>query len=128
MKFKLGNCQIDPFEHSIMFDGEKKRSIQPKSIEVLSYLAVHYPRVISREELITSIWGEKSVVGDNGLTNAIWHLRKTLKPASNDGASIETIRKVGYKLSTAPQWEETLPDSEELSISPPRNSPSFNVT
>jgi Tol biopolymer transport system component/DNA-binding winged helix-turn-helix (wHTH) protein len=119
MKFRLGNCQIDPIEHSIIFDGEKKLSIQPKSIEVLYYLAAHYPRVISREELITSIWGEKSVVGDNGLTNAIWHLRKTLKSTSNDGGSIETIRKVGYKLSTAPIWEDEQPCDEERSIISP---------
>jgi len=120
--FRLSNCEIDPIEHSIIFDGEKKQTIQPKSIEVICYLAAHHPRVISREELITHIWGENSVVGDNGLTNAIWHLRKTLKAINNGGDIIETIRKVGYKLSLSPVWQEQLPVSEELTVTPPQNN------
>ena len=104
--FKLGNCKIVPIENSIMFDGKKKSPIQPKSIEVLCYLAENYPSVISREELINKVWGENSVVGDNGLTNTIWHLRKILKPINHDGEIIETIRKVGYKLSISPEREQ----------------------
>ena len=104
--FRLGNCKIIPTENSIIFDGEEKSSIQPKSIEVLCYLAENHPCVISREELINNVWGENSIVGDNGLTNAIWHLRKIFK-STDSGGVIETIRKVGYKLSISPEWENT---------------------
>jgi Tol biopolymer transport system component/DNA-binding winged helix-turn-helix (wHTH) protein len=113
--FRLGDCKIIPTENSIIYDGEEKSSIQPKSIDVLCYLAENYPCVISREELINNVWGENSIVGDNGLTNAIWHLRKIFK-SSDGGGVIETIRKVGYKLSISPQWETTYISNDELPV------------
>jgi len=102
--FKIGNCQVYPFEHSIQFDGEEKQSVQTKFIEVLCYLAKHAPRVISREELINDIWQGNEYVGEKALTNAIWHLRQSLKGANGENEVIETIRKVGYRLLITPTY------------------------
>ena len=126
--FRLGHCKIVPIENSIMFEGEKKCSIQPKSIEVLCYLAEKYPSVISREELINKVWGENSIVGDNGLTNTIWHLRKILKPINHDGDIIETIRKVGYKLSISPDWEQTASSIQPSTTQTPNASTKIKKT
>jgi Tol biopolymer transport system component/DNA-binding winged helix-turn-helix (wHTH) protein len=101
--FQLGNCIIIPEEYSIQFDESNKKSIQPKFIEVLCYLAQEYPRVIPREEIIDTVWGGNNYVGEKALTNAIWHLRKELKGTSDDIEVIETIRKVGYKLLIEPK-------------------------
>lgn len=102
--FTLGNYHIIPAEFTIQLAGNDKQSLQPKFIEVLCYLAKHYPRVIPRDELIDNIWGENSYVGDKSLTNAIWHLRKHLVK-TEDGQIIETIRKAGYRLLIEPQWQ-----------------------
>jgi len=102
--FKLGQCQITPDDFSIQFEGQEKQSLQPKFVEVLSYLAKHHPRVIPREELIENIWGPDSFVGEKSLTNAIWHLRKNLTSDDSETEIIETIRKAGYRLLVAPQW------------------------
>ena len=77
--FTIGNCQIIPIEYAIKFDEHEKQSLQPKFIEVLCYLAEHYPRVIPREELIENVWAGNIYVGEKALTNAIWHLRQNLK-------------------------------------------------
>ena len=82
--FTIGLCQVTPNEFSIQIIGEEKQSLQPKFIEVLCYLAKHHPRIIPRDELIENIWGSNSYVGDKSLTNAIWHLRKSLKLASDN--------------------------------------------
>lgn len=105
--FTIGQCQVIPSEFSIQINGEEKQSLQPKFIEVLCYLAKHYPRVIPRDELIDNIWGSNSYVGDKSLTNAIWHLRKNLKQLNENTEHndvIETIRKSGYRLLLAPEW------------------------
>lgn len=104
--FKIGQCQVTADDFSIQFEGKEKKSLQPKFIEVLTYLAKHHPRVIPREELIENIWGPDSYVGEKSLTNAIWHLRKSLLGANNDGEVIETIRKAGYRLLVTPQWQQ----------------------
>ncbi|TPH18558.1 winged helix-turn-helix domain-containing protein [Litorilituus lipolyticus] len=106
--FTLGQCLVTPAEFSIQAKGHDKKSLQPKMIEVLCYLAKHYPRVIPRDELIENIWGENSYVGDKSLTNAIWHLRKHLTQTkdNHDVEVIETIRKAGYRLLIEPQWQD----------------------
>ncbi|MDT0604619.1 winged helix-turn-helix domain-containing protein [Thalassotalea castellviae] len=93
-----------PIEYAIKFEDHSKQSIQPKFIEVLCYLAKHFPRVIPREELIENVWAGNSYVGEKALTNAIWHLRQSLKGSNNEDETIETIRKVGYRLLVAPQY------------------------
>lgn len=67
LSFCLGSCRIDPSDNSISFQTQgdetsqheaAKVSLQPKFIEVLSYLALRHPNVVTRDELI-----EKSVGG-----------------------------------------------------------------
>lgn len=99
---KIGVCSIYPQEHTFQHEGEEKQNLQPKVVDVILYLAKHYPSIISREELIDTIWNGNYYVGDKSLTNAIWQLRKTLKSASDDTEAIETIRKTGYRLLIEP--------------------------
>jgi len=104
--FKIGQCQVIPIEYAIQFDQQAKQSIQPKFIEVLCYLAQHFPRVIPRDELIDNVWAGNSYVGEKALTNAIWHLRQNLKTDEHQNETIETIRKVGYRLLVTPEFDE----------------------
>jgi len=102
--FKIGKFRVIPIEYAIQLAGQDKKSLQPKFIEVLCYLAQHFPRVIPREELIENIWAGNAYVGEKALTNAIWHLRQNLKTDENPVETIETIRKVGYRLLVAPEY------------------------
>ncbi len=113
--YKIGNCQILPLEYAIQFEGCDKQSLQPKFIEVLNYLATHYPRIIPREELIENIWDGNIYVGEKALTNTVWHLRQNLKGINDGNDVIETIRKVGYRLLISPVFEENV---ESSSIAP----------
>ena len=106
--FQLGSCIVNPLESNIQFSGQEKKTLQPKFIEVLHYLAKEYPRLVAREELIEKIWLDNHPVGEKALTNAVWHLRKNLTGAFDDQEQevIETIRKVGYRLLLEPIWIE----------------------
>lgn len=118
--FTLGHCKVSPADNSVVFDAESKAdvvclSLQPKFIEVLSYLARHYPNVVTRDELIEEIWDGNGYVGTKALTNAIWHLRQQLKPLNSEQPIIETVRKAGYRLLIAPQFNaEDLVDEPDL--------------
>tara|TARA_R100001377_G_scaffold80022_1_gene58597 strand:+ start:1353 stop:3581 length:2229 start_codon:yes stop_codon:yes gene_type:complete len=103
--FKISRYQVTPSEFSIQIKGGEKQSLQPKFIEVLVYLAKNYGRVVPRDELIDHIWGQDSFVGEKSLTNAIWHLRKTLTNIEGEKEIIKTIRKAGYQLMIKPQWQ-----------------------
>lgn len=112
-KFKLGQCTILADENTLIIEQSGKslkQPLQPKFVELICYLANHYPRVIPRSELIEKIWDGNDYVGEKALTNAIWHLRKCFTEHQQPEV-IETIRKVGYKLSVEPVW-----------LSPPANT------
>ncbi|MCH1928671.1 winged helix-turn-helix domain-containing protein [Shewanella sp. A25] len=133
LSYGLGTCRVNPSDNTIVFTtattqnlspntqsqhpqqsidaGQTKISLQPKFIEVLSYLAHSYPNVVTRDELIDKVWEGNSYVGSKALTNAIWHLRQQLSPLNIDGAVIETVRKTGYRLLLAPSFE-TLKDPQ----------------
>ncbi|MGS0691108.1 winged helix-turn-helix domain-containing protein [Shewanella sp. 30m-9] len=124
--FRLGLCEVNPSDNSLNFfdaaltdEPSNKVSIQPKFIEVLSYLARQYPKVVTREELIDNIWEGNSYVGSKALTNAIWHLRKQLNQGSVQSSDseqvIETVRKMGYRLLLEPQFSDAdLVDEPDL--------------
>ena len=103
--FKISRYQVTPSEFSIQINDGEKQSLQPKFIEVLVYLARNYGRVVPRDELINHIWGQDSFVGEKSLTNAIWHLRKTLTDVEGEEEIIKTIRKAGYQLMAEPEWQ-----------------------
>lgn len=72
-------------------------TIEPKMMAVLVHLAQRPGEVISRDELLSSIWGD-SIVTNHVLTRAISELRKVLGDDSKNPILIETIPKMGYRL------------------------------
>lgn len=112
--FQIGSCLVNPLEYTVTFadNDNDKQSMQPKFIDVLSYLASHHPRIIPRDELIDEIWQGNGYVGKKALTNAVWNLRKNLTPACPDEEIIETIRNVGYRLLVEPKWQGELATKE----------------
>lgn len=113
--FCIGHCRIDPTDNSITFQMQgcspfanetTKVSLQPKFIEVLSYLALRHPNVVTRNELVEQVWEGNVYVGTKALTNAIWHLRQHLLPLAHSGPVIETVRKTGYRLLLEPEYEQ----------------------
>ena len=99
--FSIGSCQISAFENKL-FCADKACILQPKFIELLTYLVACYPNAVSREQLIENVWDGNQYVGEKALTNAIWHLRKSFKELDPDNTYIETLRKTGYRLVQKP--------------------------
>ncbi|WP_394200024.1 winged helix-turn-helix domain-containing protein [Shewanella waksmanii] len=108
--FDLLDCKVSPTDNCLYFADpqsgiEQSVSLQPKFIEVLSYLARHFPRVVTREELIEEIWEGNHYVGSKALTNAVWHLRQHIKSVTGQESAIETVRKTGYRLLITPEFD-----------------------
>ena len=114
--FIIGEYTVIPEENSIRLADNEKMLVQAKIMEVLGYLANSYPRLVSRSELIDSIWSGNYPVGEKTLTNAIWRLRQILK--QNTDSHIETVRKSGYRLLIQPEYINNTEHSPSLLISP----------
>ncbi len=87
---------MDPSTDRVQRDGQA-RSLQPKFMQLLTFLAEHRGEVVSRERIFDQVWG-KHYVADGTLRHAIAVLRQTLGDDVHDPRYIETISTKGYRL------------------------------
>lgn len=71
--------------------------VQPKVMAVLLCLAKHSGDVVTRDEIVKTVWG-KLVVSDESLTRCISELRQSLGDNRQDPGYLQTIPKIGYRL------------------------------
>ncbi len=94
--FTFGDWTVYPLEGRLVGeDGEQR--IQPKSMDVLLYLAGSDGAVVEREEVLRHVW-EGRAQGDEPLTRCIGELRRALGDTRAEPDYIQTIPKRGYKL------------------------------
>lgn len=80
--------------------GAEKVIITSRQAEILRLLAGRKNEVVSREELLTEVWGDDSYANSMALNVQITYLRRALR--SDPTVSIEAVIKKGYILKTHP--------------------------
>jgi DNA-binding response OmpR family regulator len=95
---RYGPVTIDVDRHIVSLDGEEVR-LTAKEFLLLQYLVQHKGRVLSRDLLLSDVWGYSYTGGTRTVDVHIRRLREKLPPLS-DG--IETIKQFGYKLIERP--------------------------
>lgn len=94
---KIGNLAIDT-EGCRVQKGGAPVELTAREYEILLYLAENKGRVISRERLYETIWGEDSFGCDNTVMVHIRHLREKLEDNPAVPEYIITMKGLGYKL------------------------------
>ena len=95
---KYGALTIDADRHAVTLDGEEIR-LTAKEFLLLQYLVQHRGRVLSRDLLLTDVWGYHYTGGTRTVDVHIRRLREKLPML---GEAIETIKQFGYKLIDRP--------------------------
>jgi DNA-binding winged helix-turn-helix (wHTH) protein len=106
MGFRLGDWEIRPIE-GLVKGAQEAHHMQPKTMDVLVCLAALPGQVITRDELISRVWGATAVT-DEPLTRCIHEIRRCLGDQRDHPAYIKTIPKRGYQL-IAPVLEPGVP-------------------
>ena len=94
--FRIGDWTVEAALNQLSAGGTAVR-IEPKAMHVLCYLAARPGQVVSRDELLTSVW-PGVIVGDDALTQVVVKLRKALGDSPDAPAYIQTISRKGYRL------------------------------
>jgi two-component system, OmpR family, alkaline phosphatase synthesis response regulator PhoP len=89
-----GPIVIDAERHIVTSGGTPVR-LTAKEFLLLQYLVQHRGRVLSRDLLLTDVWGYQYTGGTRTVDVHIRRLREKL-PVLNEG--IETVKQFGYKL------------------------------
>ncbi|MFS0561050.1 response regulator transcription factor [Terribacillus sp. 179-K 1B1 HS] len=96
-EIKISGLSIFPDQYEASINGESL-SFTRKEFELLLYLAKNKGRVMSRDQLLSSVWNY-DFVGDTRIVDVhISHLREKIEPDSKHPVYIKTIRGLGYKM------------------------------
>jgi DNA-binding winged helix-turn-helix (wHTH) protein len=108
--FWLEDRLVLPGLNLVTWNGERAH-LEPKAMEVLVELAKRPGEVLSKADLIQSVWGGVFVC-DEVVTNAISLVRRALGDRRTGSSLIQTIPKRGYRLIATVHPES---DGAELS-------------
>ncbi|WMM23473.1 response regulator transcription factor [Tissierella sp. MB52-C2] len=84
-------------ESFLLRNRDREVRLTKKEVELLSLFIENYPRVISREDLLRTLWDDEIFVEENTLNVNITRIRKRLAEVDLEFL-IESVRGVGYRL------------------------------
>jgi DNA-binding winged helix-turn-helix (wHTH) protein/TolB-like protein len=93
--YEFGAFRLDPAERVLARNGERI-SLAPKAFDTLLLLVRQSGHVLSKDELIKTLWPD-SFVEENNLTQQISQLRRALTDGDDGQSYIETVPKLGYR-------------------------------
>jgi two-component system response regulator RegX3 len=84
-------------------NGSEALAFTRREIEILCYLAAHSDRPVSREELLTKVWGyaRNIEIETRTVDIHIAKLRRKIEADPKDPVNLVTVRGAGYRLLTA---------------------------
>ena len=104
--YRFGRFLLSPSKYTLYL-ADNELPLEPKSFEVLLFLAKNSGRPVTKEELLKAVWPD-SFVEEANLAQHIFRLRKILGSASGTGNLIRTLPGRGY-LFTAEVRREITP-------------------
>lgn len=101
---RFGDCELDVDRFELRRDGEPV-ALEPRTMGILIELISHRDRVVSKTELLDSLWGDR-FVSESALTSQIKALRRAVGDTGRDQRIVKTVHGRGY-IFIAPVDDDT---------------------
>ncbi len=92
--YTLGKLTVDSARHLVSVDGENI-VLTLKEFQLLSVLLEHHNTVLTRDQLLSTVWGYDF---DGASRTVDVHIRTLRQKLGAAGGYIQTIRGIGYKI------------------------------
>ena len=93
---KVGELEIDVAARIVLKGGDRV-DLAPRELDLLLALIEQKGRVVSRQQLLTEVWGHQGQVVTRTVDTHIAELRRKLEPDTSKPSYIQTARKAGYR-------------------------------
>jgi TolB-like protein len=93
--YRFDGFVVDPEAWRLSRAGQEI-PLDPKVLKLLIYLINNNDRLVTRQELMDTVWGD-TVISESALTKAVARLRKALGDDSATHRYLETVRSQGYR-------------------------------
>ena len=91
----FAGCELDTGAFELRRDGSVV-AMEPQVFEVLAFLVRHRDRLVSKEELLDEVWGDR-FVSESALTSRIKAARRAVGDDGSAQAVIRTVHGRGYR-------------------------------
>jgi DNA-binding response OmpR family regulator len=99
--FQLGQLRIDLKKHEVL-KGKESVELTHKEFQLLELLLKRPGEVISRDQILDSVWGQEVYVTHRTVDSHVATLRRKIETEPDRPQYILTVRGVGYKLNENP--------------------------
>lgn len=86
---------VDPVDWRLSRNGREVH-LEPRVLKLLVYLMKNRDRLVTRDELMQSVWGD-TVISEAALSKAVGRLRKALGDNASAPQYLETVHSLGYR-------------------------------
>jgi pimeloyl-ACP methyl ester carboxylesterase/DNA-binding winged helix-turn-helix (wHTH) protein len=123
VRYRFGDYELDLDRRELRHSG-REQPLQPQVLSLLAYLIANRARVVSKRELLDTIWAD-AVVTDASLQRAVSLLRSALRDA---GDPIRTYPRQGYRFVLEVVEQSELPADVQVPSTPERFRPRYAVS
>ena len=96
MQFIFGECVIDTESFEVLRAGSPVK-VEPQVFDMLVLLAKNHDRVVSKDEIVETIWDGRAV-SDAAVNSRIMSARRAVGDDGTEQRCIRTIRSRGYRM------------------------------
>jgi two-component system, OmpR family, response regulator RegX3 len=95
-RVEAGDVALDVARHQVLVRGASVE-LSPKEFDLLRVLMSNRGRVLTRERLLSRIWGEERYVDERTVDVHIRWLRRKIEQDPSEPRLIQTVRGTGYR-------------------------------
>jgi len=106
-RWTFADCIFDEANWTLSVGG-RRAQVESKPLELLRQLLLSPGSLVSKDELLSAIWRDVVVV-EASLPTAVRKLRLALDDDRRDQPIIETVQRLGYRLTASVEVEELAP-------------------
>jgi DNA-binding response OmpR family regulator len=93
----IGRCTVDFGAYVVLREGQEIQ-LTSKEFDLLRYLWDHKTRVVSRDQLLTDVWGVDDSISTRTVDNFVVRLRQKIEADPAHPRHILTVHGTGYRL------------------------------
>ncbi|MDC0712552.1 response regulator transcription factor [Stigmatella sp. ncwal1] len=90
--------RVDLASRRILNASNQPLELTRTEFDLLVYLLRHAGKALTRDQILSSVWGEEVVVDGHTVDNFVSNLRKKLEWTSTSRFEIRSVRGVGYRM------------------------------
>ncbi len=107
--FRFGDVEVDLAQGCVRRGGEELH-LRQQTFQVMVYLLKNRDRIVTKEELLGSIWKETAVT-DDALVQCVMDIRRAIGDDSRRPQFIKTLPKVGYRFISPVEERSVQPET-----------------